>query len=670
MWRSWSVLAITSVVVAAISEVQAADNSNGSAETEAVTVTGEATGSLTSVSPEESAKQKAEVPGAFTVKTADEMNLGRASNFEDLLQRACGVFLQSENGVEVSKISIRGSGITSEDEPLGVMFLFDGLNFNQGDGETILEDFDVAALSYAEVFRGADAFKYGALTLGGAVNLVPFTGYNAAPFQVRLEGGSYGFFRGDTSGGAVQGQFDEYGAVGFRAREGFREHSRENTEILFTDLGYKFSDQVENRFYLTMDRTNRNLPGGLTKSELENDPTEANPLAIAQDWNKEWSYIHLADKLTVRTENVEFDAGFFWFHRDLENRGFFSPDFREGIEQFYSDNFGGNLNFVSRHELFGRRNILTIGLSPQYENEPRQNYENLFGHTGATTARAVGSSLNVPVYLEDQLYLTPRLSVFAGAQAIFADRHFVDEFLTDAAGNQSNRQNFWGFNPKLGAIYEINREIQAFANFSRSWQPPSLDNLVHFTEGPNSSVVYTPLSPQHAWSIEVGTRGEYSRFQWELSLYRSRVRDELLEINDAFGNDIGTETSRAQIIKESRQAWKLNCFGIFSPQSSRIAQPIVCHSGRATPSTIFISIRTLFTTTIASRAFRFMFMKRNCFTKARLAFMRAQTCSVTSRVIQLMRRTRSLRIATCCSVFARDFDVPADSQSLSIAGTC
>jgi iron complex outermembrane receptor protein len=108
------------------------------------------------------------------------------------------------------------------------------------------------------------------------------------------------------------------------------------------------------------------------------------------------------------------------------------------------------------------------------------------------------------------LYLTPRLSILAGAQTIFAERHFIDEFLTDADGNQSNRQNFWGFNPKLGAIYEINRQTQAFVNFSRSWQPPSLDNLVNFTEGPNCSVVYTPLQPQHAWTIEVGTRGEYS----------------------------------------------------------------------------------------------------------------------------------------------------------------
>ncbi len=164
MWRGWSVFAIIAVSVIGIETAQAAETSNKPAETEEVTVTGEATESLTSVSPEESRKQKTQIPGGFTIKTADEMKLGRASNFEDLLQRTPGVFLQSENGAEVSKISIRGTGITSEDEPLGVMFLLDGLSYNQADGEAILEDFDVAALSHAEIFGGADALKYGALT--------------------------------------------------------------------------------------------------------------------------------------------------------------------------------------------------------------------------------------------------------------------------------------------------------------------------------------------------------------------------------------------------------------------------------------------------------------------------------------------------------------------------
>jgi len=182
-----SVLAITAVAVIAIPEAEAVDSSSNAAETEEVTVTGEATGSLTSLSPEESAKQKTQVPGAFTVKTTDDMELGRASNFEDLLQRTPGVFLQSENGVEVSKISIRGSGITSEDEPLGVNFLLDGLNFNQGDGESVLEDFDVAALSHAEVFRGADALNMARLRLAGRSISCPLPGTMRRHFKCGLK---------------------------------------------------------------------------------------------------------------------------------------------------------------------------------------------------------------------------------------------------------------------------------------------------------------------------------------------------------------------------------------------------------------------------------------------------------------------------------------------------
>ena len=135
------------------------------------------------------------------------------------------------------------------------------------------------------------------------------------------------------------------------------------------------------------------------------------------------------------------------------------------------------------------------------------------------------------------------------------------------------------------------------------------------------------------------------------------------------GTILALGTSRGQIIKESRQAWKLNCFGKSWFENSRIAQMIVCHSIKATRLMIFISIRTPFTATIASREFRFTSMKRNCFMKARSVSMRVQARNVTSRTIQLMRRTRSLRIVTCCLVSVRDFDGATDSQPLSIAGT-
>ena len=100
MWRAWSVLSIAAVALIGIQNTQPAEISAKPAEAEEVTVTGEAPGSLTSASPDESTKQRQQVPGGLTIRSADEMKLGRASNFEDLLPRTPGVFLQSENGAE------------------------------------------------------------------------------------------------------------------------------------------------------------------------------------------------------------------------------------------------------------------------------------------------------------------------------------------------------------------------------------------------------------------------------------------------------------------------------------------------------------------------------------------------------------------------------------------
>lgn len=509
-------------------------------DTTAVVVTAQAESeSLTSPSIDKAAEQKKQIPGGFTLRTAAEMERGRASNFEDLLQRTPGLLLQTDNGTEVTRVSIRGSGILSEDEPLGVQFLLDGITLNQADGEAILEDFDLATIKYAEVFRGANALRYGSLTLGGAINLVTMTGYDIDPFRIRVEGGSFGYFRSQVSFGAVAGPIDYIGSIMGRYRDGFRDHSHENTERIFGDVGYKFSDQLENRFYLTFDRVDRQLPGGLTKQQMNDNPEQANPDAVIEDFNKKWDLVRLTDKISFRNNGKEFDAGLFWFHRNSEERGFFSPDFRQGINAFYSDNYGISSNFVSRDDLFGRRNLFTAGFSAQFEREVAQNFENLDGHRGETTALDTSISINLPLYVEDQHYLTDKWSVLLGMQAGYARRKFEDHFLTDDNGNQSHQQDFYGWNPKVGTIYEIDETSQLFMNFNGSWQPPSFNNMVEFSEGPNSSLIYTPLEPQRARTIELGTRGRKARLEWELSLYRSWLRNELLELNDAQGNEIG-----------------------------------------------------------------------------------------------------------------------------------
>jgi iron complex outermembrane receptor protein len=504
--------------------------------------------SLTSPSVSQAAEQKTQIPGGFTVKTSDDMYQGHASNFEDLLHGTPGLFLQSENEMEVSKISMRGSGIDSADEPLGVEFLLDGISFQQGDGEVILEDFDVGTIKYAEVYRGANAFQYGALTLGGAINLVPYTGYDSAPFQARSEAGSYGFLHGQVSSGGVDGPFDYYTSLMSRYRDGYRDHSRENTELSFSDFGYKINDNLEDRFYVTVDHTDRELPGGLTKEQLNSNPTAAEADSVTQDFDKEWVYFRLADKLSYEKDGHQLDAGVYWWHRDLKENGFYATnDLQQGIQKYNSDNVGINLDSINHDDLFGQRNILSLGLVAAMERESDRNFANIDGNEGETISRDVELSVNVPVYAQNQHYLTEELSVVTGVQAVYALRDFTDLFNDTLSGNQTKSQNFYGVNPKVGMIYEFNEKDQAFVNFSGSWQPPSFDNMVNFDEGPGVSLVYTPLQPQNAWTVETGTRGEQGRFDWDLALYRSWVRNELLDLYDADDNDRGDVNVRSTV---------------------------------------------------------------------------------------------------------------------------
>jgi iron complex outermembrane receptor protein len=510
--------------------------------------------SLTSPLVEKANALKKQIPGAYTVKTTAEMDKGRASDFQDLLQGVPGLFMQSENGMEISKVSIRGSGIESDDEPLGVEFLLDGISFDQGDGETIIEDFDVDTLKYAEVYRGATAFKYGALTMGGAINLVPLTGYDADSFQVRVEGGSYGFQRSQASSGGVDGPFDYYASLSGRSRDGYRAHSQENSEVLFSDLGYKINDILENRVYLTVDQTDRQLPGGLTQEQMAADPRQAqnepgSPDATLFDFKKQWYYGRMADKISYENNGHELDASIYWWHRELKENGFYElTDMEQGIQIYHADDGGIDLNSVTHSVLFGQQNILTIGMSPAFETEQDHNYQNLGyldpslgGQEGNTIAKDLELSVNVPFYAENQHYLTDKLSLLTGLQAMYVVRHFYDYFNDTLDGNQSHKNVYWGLNPKIGLLYEINNNSQAFINLSRSWQPPSFDNMVTFDGNPNlnESLIYTPLDPQSAWTVELGTRGKQGRFDWDLALYHSWVKNELQDLYDASGVDRG-----------------------------------------------------------------------------------------------------------------------------------
>ena len=66
----------------------------------------------------------------------------------------------------------------------------DGIPINTADGLFDLFEIDPTAYRYVEVYKGANALRYGANSLGGAINFVTPTGRDASPFEARFDAGS------------------------------------------------------------------------------------------------------------------------------------------------------------------------------------------------------------------------------------------------------------------------------------------------------------------------------------------------------------------------------------------------------------------------------------------------------------------------------------------------
>jgi iron complex outermembrane recepter protein len=517
-------------------------NSDTNVTVDRITVYG-ARQSLTTPSEQDARGHAAQTPGGATVKSADRFQEGPARSFGDLLKNTPGLFLESD-GTNVSRVSIRGSGIQADDGPIGIQFLLDGIPMNDAEGEADIDDFNLRAIRFAELFKGANSLDYGAYALGGAINLVPPTGHDAELLKMHIDGGDFGEFAGDVSTGAVKGPVDWYASAAGRRSDGFRIHTGQKSGNFFGDFGWVIKPGVENRLYLNGAAVDRETPGGLSHDEANTNPIQADPdSAISQNFGTRESMARIADRLTWTTKATRVDFGAYWQLRDAEERSFYGAESFDGIYDFTDNNFGASGKVEAKRAVFEFPCNFIGGLGMTYESEDGGNYVNAGGVKGAQAGSGLRTAVNTPLYGSVRIDVLTNVAVTVGCQATYAIRRFADR--TSASDNDSNgvlvnTVNLFGVNPRIGLLIGIDKDAQAFINCNHSWQPPSFDQMVEVDTANGGGYDFSALQSQQAWTAEAGLRGEQGAVQWSLSVYRSWVNNELLEMNDIHGSDIGT----------------------------------------------------------------------------------------------------------------------------------
>jgi len=470
---------------------------------------------------DETRERAAEVPGAVAIVGPAELRSTRQANLNDVLSFTPGVFVQPRFGAaDESQISIRGSGLRNNFHARGLNLLVNGMPYRNADGFTDFESLELLTTESIEVYKGANALRYGGSTLGGGVNLDTKTGYTADRFSLFAQGGGFGFYKAQLASGDTIGAFDYYASYARTGLDGYREWSDQKRDRVNLHGGYRVNDRLDARTFYFFAHVQEHLPGSLTREQFDADAEQAVANNVTNKWGRDYDLHHLGGQLRAQLSPAQrLEVSPYLQYRDIDH-----PIF-EVIAQISRD-VGAEIRYENTAAVGGRKNRLTLGVQPAYENMDNRQYQNVAGEHGDLTRDEKDKVYNLGVYAEDAFALTDRLTVLAGARFDYSRRTFDDFFLSN--GDQSDSQTFQPVTPRFGVRYDVPAiGGSVFANASRTVEPPLLLELSSF----GNPGGFIDLDAQKAWQYEIGARGRQLGLAWDVAVFDIELNDEILNIN-------------------------------------------------------------------------------------------------------------------------------------------
>lgn len=481
-------------------------------------------------------------PGGVTLVDGNALKERNVSSLADLLRYTPGVWAESAAGTDVMRFSSRGSNLDATDYDMnGIELLQDGLPVTTADGNNHNRVMDPLSARFATIARGANALKYGASNLGGAIDFVSPTARNSDPFEAYFGGGSNGQRLARGTVGSVFGEhLDGLLTVETKRWEGFRDHNEQERAGLYANAGWRPSDRTESRFFLTYVNNDQELPGSLTRAELERDPRQANASAVTGNYQVNVETRRLANKTAFRLDadrRLEFGLS-------LEEQSLYHPivDVRVDFDGAGPDapvqvfgllidtdhtEAGGMLRYGQR---LGSHDLL-FGVNYARGKTEGGNYWNDGGQVGSLMTAVDHHATSLEVYALDRWQVTDRALVEFGAQAVAAERNVVN--IDAATGSvRALRDDFSRVNPRVGVIYSVWDSVDLFANVSGLYEPPT--NFELEDEASGGSRILEAMS---GTVVEMGARGRRrvgtgTQLSWEVALYYAAVDNEILSRDD------------------------------------------------------------------------------------------------------------------------------------------
>lgn len=466
-------------------------------------------------------------PGAVAVVSSESYAGRRATNLADILRDVPGVYAQAKWGGDI-RLSIRGSGIGNAVHNRGTLLAQDGIPFNEADGFGDFQLIDPLIARYTEVYKGGNALRFGGSVLGGAINLVTPTGKTAGyDALLRVDGGSDQSLRGHAELARDWAGGDLFVAVTGARADGWRDQSSGQQQYASFNLGHSLGEDREVRLIVNGGYVHQEIPGTLSLAAALNNPRAANAGNVALNYQRDMASV----RTTVQTrwridDSLVFEGGVYGTWKDLDH-----PIFQVIDQQ--SRNYGAFGRFDWSGQAFGRPVDVFYGAFYRSGDLDAQQWVNLAGSHGTRTANSRQNARALDLFAEGRLFVSDRLAVVAGGSWGKAWRDYQSFRLpgVPSSFDLTTDQDYDWFAPRIGLLWEAESGAQAYANVTRSVEPPNFSSLAPTAGG------FKPLKAQEAVTWEAGVRGRTARLAWDVAVYLAELDNELLNFipNAALG---------------------------------------------------------------------------------------------------------------------------------------
>ena len=486
-----------------------------------------------------------QVPASVDRLYADEIRAGRPQvNLSESLGRVPGIIVQNrQNYAQDLQISSRGFGARATFGVRGMRLIADGVPATMPDGQGQASTFALGSAERIEVLRGPFSSLYG--NAAGGVIVVDT---EDPPVQPLVGGevmfGSYDTWRAAARVGGWNSLLD---ASRFES-DGYREHSAVRRDQY--NAKFKFALRPETSLTIVGNQLRQpetQDPLGLTRAQVEDNPRQATPEALAFNTRKTVFQEQIGATLGHRlsaSSNLQATVygGSRWVEQYLaiplgaQNL----PRSSGGVVQLDRGYGGAALRLSTGDAL-----KLSVGAEYETMNERRRGFINENGVSGALKRDEDDSVSSTDFYVQAEWRFAERWSLHGGVRTSRVAFESDDHFITGANPDDSGTKTYSATTPVAGLLFRISDHISIYGNLGRGFETPTFAELAH--QNPPASGLNFDLDASKSRHAEAGVKAIVAdRARVNLAVFDIETKDEIVVDVNAGGRTTFKNAGRTE----------------------------------------------------------------------------------------------------------------------------